>query len=125
MEYGTKRILIADDDPDFLFQISFRIRKMGFEVYATESQKETENLLEQFHPDLAIFDLRLEHHDSGFRLTDFINRKYPGVPVIVASSDLSGLKSGNQTAMANPDLLVDKNKLEDMLQQELTRLLKL
>lgn len=61
-------ILLADDDPDYLFQVAFYLRKAGFEVMAVESQAEAEQVIAKMKPDIAVFDLMMESDDSGFIL---------------------------------------------------------
>ena len=38
-------VLLVDDDPDYLFQVAFYLRKAGFEVMAVESQAEAEQVI--------------------------------------------------------------------------------
>src|SRR5512133_1207796 len=95
----SKCILLADDDSDYLFQISFHLQKAGYTVITADSQKEAEKILQRERPDLAIFDLMMENEDSGFILSHKLKRKYPEVPIIIATAVSSetgisfGLKS--------------------------------
>ncbi|MFP4663222.1 MAG: response regulator [Bacteroidales bacterium] len=86
MDKTKKKILLADDDTDYLFQTSFKLEKRGFEVITAESQKEAENILKQVRPDLAIFDLMMENDDSGFVLAFRCKSRYPDVPVVIATN---------------------------------------
>ena len=61
-------ILIADDDPDYLFQTVFNLEKAGYKTIAVESQAEAESVILRFKPSLAIFDLMMESDDSRFIL---------------------------------------------------------
>ncbi|HML86137.1 MAG TPA: response regulator, partial [Bacteroidales bacterium] len=79
MESKKRTILIADDDPDYLFQQKLILEKIGFDVVAAESQREAEKIIEKFRPSLAIFDLMMENEDSGFILSYKMKRKYPEV----------------------------------------------
>jgi DNA-binding response OmpR family regulator len=80
-----KKILLADDDPDQIFQVSHHLRKWGFEVVAVESREEAERYLQDECPDLAILDLMMEEEDSGFILAYRIKQCRPQVPVIIAT----------------------------------------
>src|SRR5512137_1807984 len=86
MNKKTFTVLIADDDPDYLFQVSFHLRRAGYEVIAVESQAEAEQVIMKMKPDIAIFDLMMESDDSGFILCYKLKRKYPEVPVILATA---------------------------------------
>ena len=58
-------ILVADDDPDYLFQTVFNLGKAGYKTIAVESQAEAESVMSKIKPDLAIFDLMMENDDNG------------------------------------------------------------
>ncbi|MRR24113.1 response regulator, partial [bacterium] len=45
-------VLLADDDPDYLFQVAYYLRKAGFEVMAVESQAEAEQVIAKAKPDI-------------------------------------------------------------------------
>lgn len=81
-----KSILLADDDPDILFQIRHHLESWGYEVVAVESREEAERYLEGACPDLAIVDLKMEEEDSGFILSYKIKKCRPEVPVIISTA---------------------------------------
>ena len=82
----TKTILLADDDPDQVFQMSHHLKKWGYEVVGVHSRSESERYLEENCPDLAILDLMMEEEDSGFILSYRIKKYRPEVPVIIATA---------------------------------------
>jgi CheY-like chemotaxis protein len=86
MKKSDFTILVADDDPDYLFQTVFNLEKAGYKTISVESQAEAEAVISEFKPDLAIFDLMMESEDSGFILCYKIRKKYPDVPVILATA---------------------------------------
>jgi CheY-like chemotaxis protein len=124
-------ILIADDDPDYLYQTVFNLEKAGFRTVAVESQSEAESVLARFRPDLAIFDLMMESDDSGFILCYKIKKKYPDVPVILATavSHETGLTfsidSELEKSWIRADLYLEKGIRPEQLEQEVMKLLKL
>ncbi len=81
-----RTILLADDDPDYLFQTKVLLEKNGYQVITSDSQREAEKILEKVKPDLAILDLMMENEDSGFILSYKIKKQYPDVPVIIATA---------------------------------------
>lgn len=85
-EIEKKRILVADDDPDQVFQVSHHLKKWGYEVVAAGSRREAERYLEGNCPDLAILDLMMEEEDSGFILSYRIKQCHPEIPVIIATA---------------------------------------
>jgi len=125
------KILIVDDDPDYLFQMKLMVESFGFEVISADSQKEGEIIIKEIKPDLAIFDLMMENDDSGFILSYKLKRKYPDVPVIVATAVAAeagmifGLNTDSEKNWIKADLYLEKGIRKDQLHKEITRLLKL
>ena len=127
----NKTILIVDDDMDYLLQTRIKVEKFGFKVITADSQKEAEKILEVTHPDLAIFDLMMENDDSGFILCYKLKRKYPDVPIIIATGVtaetgmLFDITGDDERKWIKADLFLDKGIRADQLQREINRLLKL
>lgn len=126
-----KTILIVDDDVDYLFQIKLKVEQFGFETITAESQKEGEMIIESVKPDLAILDLMMESDDSGFILAYRIKRKYPDVPIIIATAVTAetgmsfGINSEENQQWIKADLFLDKGIRADQLQREINKLLKI
>lgn len=124
-------ILIADDDPDYLFQTVFNLERSGYKTVAVESQAEAELIISKFKPHLAIFDLMMESEDSGFILCYKIKKKYPDVPVILATAvsheiGLSfSIDSEQEKSWIRADKYLEKGIRPDQLDQEIMKLLKL
>ncbi len=124
-------VLIADDDPDYLFQVAFYLRKAGYEVVAVESQAEAEQVILKMKPDIAVFDLMMESDDSGFILCYKLKRKYPEVPVILATAVARetgvsfGLNSEQEREWIRADLYLEKGVRPEQLDQEIRKLLKI
>lgn len=125
-----KKILIVDDDVDYLFQLRHHVEKMGFDVITAESQREAENVLKNMKPDLAILDLMMENEDSGFILSYKLKRMYPDVPVIIATAVSAetgmsfGISSEQERQWIKADLYLEKGIRPDQLQREILKLLK-
>jgi CheY-like chemotaxis protein len=86
MSEKKKTILLADDDPDVIFQMKHHLERWGYEVVAVDSREEAERYLEGACPDLAILDLMMEEEDSGFILSYRIKKCRPEVPVIISTA---------------------------------------
>ena len=128
---SKKTILIVDDDIDYLFQLKLQVEKFGFNVIIAESQKEAENLIASVKPDLAILDLMMENDDSGFILCYKMKRKYPDVPIIIATAVAAetgmtfGISSEQERKWIRADLYLEKGIRPDQLHKEILKLLKL
>jgi CheY-like chemotaxis protein len=131
MKKSDFTILVADDDPDYLFQTVHNLGKEGYKTIAVESQAEAESVISKFKPDLAIFDLMMESDDSGFILCYKIKKKYPDVPVILATavSRETGmsfsLDSEKDKAWIRADRYLEKGIRAEQLDQEVMKLLKI
>jgi two-component system, OmpR family, response regulator len=130
MTSGKQRILLVDDDPDYLFQTKLKLEQAGFETITAESQKEAETILENTKPDMAILDLMMENEDSGFILSYKIKKRYPEIPVIILTA--VALETGitfdimdeNNRKWIRADRFLDKGIRGDILKQEIQTLLK-
>jgi two-component system alkaline phosphatase synthesis response regulator PhoP len=124
-------ILVADDDPDYLFQTVHNLGKAGYKTIAVESQAEAEAVIEKMKPDLAIFDLMMERDDSGFVLCYKLKKKYSDVPVILATavSRETGisfsLDSELDKTWIRADRYLEKGIRAEQLDQEVMKLLKI
>lgn len=131
MKKSNFTILVADDDHDYLFQTIFYLEKQGYKTVAVESQAEAESVIAKFRPDLAIFDLMMESDDSGFILCYKIKRKYPDVPVILATAVSSetgmsfSLDSEKEKSWIRADRYLEKGIRPEQLDQEVMKLLKI
>jgi len=128
---SKKTILIVDDDIDYLFQLKLQVEKFGFNVIIAESQKEAENLIASVKPDMAILDLMMENDDSGFILCYKMKRKYPDVPIIIATAVAAetgmtfGISTEQERKWIRADLYLEKGIRPDQLHKEILKLLKL
>jgi len=131
MGLEKKIVLIADDDMDYLFQMKMHVESFGFEVITAGSQREAEKIIESTKPDLAIFDLMMESDDSGFILSYKMKRKYPDVPIILATAVASetgmsfGVNTQNEKQWIKADLYLEKGIRKDQLHKEINKLLKI
>jgi two-component system, OmpR family, response regulator len=131
MENLKKTILLVDDDEDYLFQTKLNIEQFGFKVVTAESQQEAESLLDTFKPDLAILDLMMENEDSGFILSYKMKKKFPDVPVIIATAVTAetgisfGVDTEEDRKWIRADLYIEKGIRADQLNREIIKLLKL
>ena len=131
LKIEKKKILLVDDDPDYLFQLTITLEDMGFEVISAQTQQEAENIIAKLKPDLAILDLMMENQDTGFILCHIIKNKYPDVPIIIASAVtaetglLFDVESEEDRQWVKADLFLDKGIRNDQLHKEINKLLKI
>lgn len=128
---GKKLVLIADDDIDSLNLLSMHVKNMGFDVLTAEDQKTAEEYIENTQPDLAIFDLMMDKPDSGFILSYKLKKKFPDVPVIIATAVTAetgmvfGLGTPEEKKWIKADVYLDKGIRPDQLHVQINKLLKI
>ncbi len=126
----NKTILIVDDDVDYATQLKIQVESFGFKTVIAEGQKAAEELIETFKPDLAIIDLMMENKDSGFILSYKMKKKYPEVPIILATAVTAdtgmvfSLESEGEQKWIKADLYLEKGIRPDQLHREINKLLK-
>ena len=128
MSEEKKIILIADDDIDYLFQLKIIIESFGYKTITAESQNETEKIIKEIKPDLAIFDLMMENQDSGFILSYKIKNKYPDVPVIISTAvtketGIDFSSATGESSLIKADLYIEKGINKEKLKFEIQKLL--
>jgi DNA-binding response OmpR family regulator len=82
-----KKILIADDEPDFVELISMRLEVNGFEVVAAKDGQEAIDKTKKEKPDLLILDLMMPKLD-GFEVCRMLkfDDNFKNLPIIVLSA---------------------------------------
>jgi DNA-binding response OmpR family regulator len=124
-----KKILVVDDDPDILEQLTVTLAAAGYDVVSAEGRPAAEEAMLKIRPDLAILDLMMEEKDSGFVLSYEIKKLYPDTPVIMltAVTGATGLSFASQSAEAQSwtkvDKMMDKPVRPEQLKTEVRRLL--
>jgi DNA-binding response OmpR family regulator len=123
------KILLVDDDEDFLFQHRIQLENAGFEVTTATTRAQAEAAIASFTPDLAILDLMMERHDDGFVLSHHLKRAFPALPIIMVTAVTSetGLvfdpSSAAERAWIGADALLAKPIRFEQLRCEIDRVL--
>ena len=131
MNNNRKTILVIDDDIDYLEQMKIQLTSFGFNTIAAESQKEGEEIINKTKPDLVIVDMMMENQDSGFIFCYKLKKKYPDVPIIIATAVTAetgmifSLNTEEERSWIKADLYLEKGIRSDQLQREINKLLKL
>lgn len=130
IDFSNKTALLIDDDIDFLTQIELFLKQMKFHVVTGESQEAGEKLIKETQYDLAVFDLMMENHDSGFILSYKSKKQNPNVPIILATAvtNETGFQFDAVTEETRDwikaDVILDKDIRFEQLKREVEKLLK-
>jgi DNA-binding response OmpR family regulator len=82
-----KKILVADDDADIRTLVSYRMKRIGYEVLEATDGEEALKLATDHIPDLAILDVMMPRLD-GFEVTRRLreHEATAGIPVILLTA---------------------------------------
>ena len=90
---AKKKVLLIDDDKDFLFATKLILEKGGYEVFLAEDGKTGIEMCKSVTPDLAIIDMMMETWGEGFSVLSKIRAMDTGrnTPLFILSAvDLQG-----------------------------------
>ncbi|MEE8402548.1 MAG: response regulator [Candidatus Hydrothermarchaeaceae archaeon] len=80
----SSKILIVDDDPDFLFVLRHVLTRAGYEVVSAESGREGIEKASDEKPDLVILDIIMPDTD-GWEVCRKIKEDSPDIPISMCS----------------------------------------
>ncbi len=84
----TPKILIVDDDPDFIDIGKLSLEGQGYRVLSASSGRQGWEMVEKETPDLVILDLMMEDLDAGMTLSKRIkgHPRYQNIPILMLTS---------------------------------------
>ena len=82
------KILIVDDDFDFVEIHKTFLEQKGYRISSAFSAKEGWRMVEKEKPDLIILDLMMERLDSGMNLSQRLKNhaQYASIPILMLTS---------------------------------------
>jgi CheY-like chemotaxis protein len=126
---NASRIILIDDNPDFLFTMGTFLKRNGYEVLtASDGQKGIE-LIKKERPDLILLDVMMETLLSGFEVCRQVrtNPETEDIPIIAISgmSDDLGVKFVQTTdeEYFKPNAFLEKPVDKDRLLETMRELL--
>jgi CheY-like chemotaxis protein len=111
---GSKKILIIDDNPDFLFTMETFLKRSGFTALTAQDGKNGVEMAEKENPDLILLDVMMETMYSGFEVCKRIKThpRLKNIPVIGISgmADELGVRYEKERDQEyfSPDAFFDK-----------------
>lgn len=89
------RVLVVDDDPDFIEFMSIILESDGYEVYRASNAQHGLALLRDSHPDIILLDIMMSYTMEGLDVTQVIRQdpNLRSVPLIIISSVLAGTQA--------------------------------
>jgi len=127
---GKKKILIVDDNPNFVKMNTMALESAGFEVEAAYNAEEGFTKVEYGRPDAIVLDLMMERHDSGFTLAKRLKTHpvYRTIPILMltAVGEATGFKFSMETDgyWMKADDFADKPLAPDELVRRMEKLIR-
>ena len=90
MEKHDKKILIVDDEPDILKAVTFRVKKLEYEVVTATNGQEALDLIQKEEPDLILLDIELPVM-NGYEVCQRVktNEKLKHIPIIFLTASIA------------------------------------
>ncbi|MEW5735834.1 MAG: response regulator [Thermodesulfobacteriota bacterium] len=108
------RVLLVDDEGDFLRVVKKRMAKRGIEVAPASSGSDAIAILRGQDFDAAVVDLKMEDMD-GIEVLKIFKKMVPGLPVIILTGHGSEKAARQGIAQGAFDYLTKPCELEDLV----------
>lgn len=88
MNSKKKKILIIDDDPDFVRSTKIVLNSVGYKVSQCYDSKIALSKVQQFKPDLIILDVMMDKDNAGFDIALNIRKLplYSKIPILMITA---------------------------------------
>ncbi|WP_407362909.1 sigma-54-dependent transcriptional regulator [Pseudomonas luteola] len=114
---NRQKVLIVDDEPDIRELLEITLGRMKLDTFSAKNVKDAKDLLARESFDLCLTDMRLPD-GSGVDLVQYIQQKYPNVPVAMITAfgsldtAIQALKAGAFDYLTKP---VDLPRLRELV----------
>lgn len=108
------KILLVDDDEDFLWATDTMLQKAGYSVIQAKDGEEVLRLLEKDIPDLILMDYRLPNR-NGLEVAADVKQRIPTVPIIMLTGYAEVEAAVNAMRMGVYDYVTKPIDIDDLL----------
>jgi len=110
------KVLIVDDEKDFLDIIAERIGARGMDVSTASSAEDALNMIEEETYDVVIMDFMMPALD-GFKALKLMKTKQPEVQIILLTGNVPEEKRIEAKALGALDVIEKPPDLNDLIQK--------
>ena len=110
-----QKVLIVDDEKDFLDIIAERMLARGMDVSTATSAEDALNMVEEESFDVVILDFMMPALD-GFKALKLMKAKRPDVQIIVLTGNVPDEKRMEAKALGALDVIEKPPDLKDLIQ---------
>ena len=112
----SEKVLIVDDEEDFLDILSERIRARGMDVSTAKSAEDALNMVETESYDVVIMDYMMPALD-GFKALKLMKAKQPEMQIIFLTGNVPDEKYIEARALGAMDVIEKPPDLKDLVQK--------
>lgn len=112
----SEKVLIVDDEEDFLDILSERIRMRGMDVTTATSAEDALNMVEAESYDVVIMDYMMPALD-GFKALKLMKARQPEMQIIFLTGNVPGEKYIEARALGAMDVIEKPPDLKDLVQK--------
>jgi DNA-binding NtrC family response regulator len=112
----SEKVLIVDDEKDFLDILSDRIRLRGIDVSTASSAEEALNMIETESYDVVIMDYMMPALD-GFKALKLMKAKQPEMQIILLTANVPDEKYSEAKALGALDVIEKPPDLRVLIQK--------
>ncbi len=80
------KILIVDDDQDFVSAVAIVLESAGYQVATAYSRDTGMQIFNQENPDVVVLDVMMQEPDDGFVMAQDLKKIRPEVPILMLTS---------------------------------------
>lgn len=120
------KILIIDDDQDFVAAVAIVLEKAGYQIATAYSRVEGMEAFKQVQPDLVILDVMMQEPDDGFVMAQEMKTTNPRVPILMLTSvgQVTGMDFDRDSDMVPVDVFETKPIMPAQLLERVKELIK-
>jgi DNA-binding NtrC family response regulator len=111
-----QKVLIVDDEKDFLDIIAERLLARGMDVSTATSAEDALNMVEEESFDVVILDFMMPALD-GFKALKLMKAKRPDVQIIVLTGNVPDEKRREAKTLGALDVIEKPPDLKDLIQK--------
>lgn len=120
------KILIVDDDQDFVQSVRSILEATGYDISAAHSRVEGMEAVKTVQPDLILLDVMMDEPDDGFTMAQDLRRGGVKTPILMLTSvgKVSGMAFDKDAEMVPVDAYEEKPIKPDRLLKRIQELIK-
>jgi len=119
------KILIVDDDIDFVSAVKLVLTSNGFDIAVAGSRQEGMEIFDAEKPDLVLLDVMMDEPDDGFVMAQSLKKKSKNTPILMLTSigQVTGMDFDKDSELVPVDDFEQKPIMPNQLLEKINQLL--